>query len=180
MLWATPIARVVFACHDMCDTNRAPTRPGDFYGVCPRRQKCPPFDCHSPRLVLNSDFAPGVHLKRPMASKPLPNHLLAHRKRSALSQGEVAFLLGVHGSAKVSHHERFRTPSLETALAYEAIYQKPVAELFPGLFKQIQREVRARAKILGYRTFARSTAPVAARKRKSLAAIRSVDPSRHS
>ena len=111
-----------------------------------------------------------------MASEHLPNYLLSHRKRSALSQEEVAFLLGVQSGAKVCRHERFsRDPGLQTALAYEAIYQKPVSELFPGLFEKIQSEVRARARIMEHKTFSRNTIPVAARKRKTLAAVTSVE-----
>lgn len=79
----------------------------------------------------------------------LPNYLLSNRKRLLLSQEEVAFLLGNHGGAKVSRHERFsREPSLTTALAYEAIYKRPASELFGGLYKQIQADVAARAKTL--------------------------------
>src|ERR1041384_6782549 len=87
-----------------------------------------------------------------MSSTPLPNYLLANRKRSRLSQDEVAFLLGVQSGAKVCRHERFvREPSLATALAYEAILQRPVSELFGGLYKKIEQEVAARAKTLTYR-----------------------------
>lgn len=53
---------------------------------------------------------------------------------------------------KVSRDENYsRIPTLETALAYEAIYGKPVRELFAGLYEQISRDVSSRAKILTYR-----------------------------
>jgi transcriptional regulator with XRE-family HTH domain len=82
----------------------------------------------------------------------LPNYLRTNRKRLALSQEEVAFLLGTHGGAKVCRHEQFtREPGLVTALAYEVILQKPASELFAGLYQQIQRDVAARAKILAHR-----------------------------
>lgn len=88
-----------------------------------------------------------------MTSSSLPNHLLAHRKRLALSQTEVAFLLGVRGGATVCRNERFaRETSLATALAYEVIYERPASELFAGLYQRIEQEVAARAKILTYRT----------------------------
>jgi len=90
-----------------------------------------------------------------MSSSPLPNYLLASRKHLALSQEEVAFLLGFRGpsrGAQVCRDETFiREPSLETALAYEVIYQKPIRELFAGLYEQIERDVKARARILSYR-----------------------------
>jgi len=87
-----------------------------------------------------------------MASPQLPNYLLANRKRLALSQGEVAFLLGTQSGAKVCRYERFvRQPSLATALAYEAIFQRPARELFGGLYKTVEQEVAARAKTLSAR-----------------------------
>ena len=82
----------------------------------------------------------------------LPNHLRSHRKRIALSQSEVAFLMGAHGGAKVCRYERFaRNPSLETALAFEVLLQKPARELFPGLYRKIEKEIAARTKILIHR-----------------------------
>src|SRR5678816_3202787 len=99
----------------------------------------------------------------------LPNYLRSNRKRLALSQKEVAFLLGLHSSAKVCRNERFtREPSLTTALAYEAIFQKPVSELFGGLYRRIEREVRARAKILSYRTGGQKPNPRTIQNRKSI------------
>lgn len=77
------------------------------------------------------------------------NYLRSHRKRLALSQDEVAFLLGVLSGAKVSRYEKFtRVPSLETALAFEAIFQRPASELFAGLNQKVQQDVVARAKSL--------------------------------
>jgi transcriptional regulator with XRE-family HTH domain len=85
----------------------------------------------------------------------LPNYLRTNRKRLALSQEEVAFLLGANGmdrGIKVSREENdAREPSLLTALAYEAIYGTPVRELFAGLYEQEERKVAERARILGHR-----------------------------
>jgi DNA-binding XRE family transcriptional regulator len=82
----------------------------------------------------------------------LPNYLRSHRKRLALSQEEVAFLLGAQNGANVSRHEQFaREPSLATALAYEVVLQKPVSELFAGLYQKIQQDVAVRAKTLAHR-----------------------------
>ncbi len=85
----------------------------------------------------------------------LPNYLRTNRKKISLSQEEVAFLLGMKGldkGNKVSRDENdARIPTLETALAYEAIYGKPIRELFAGRYEQIARDVSSRAKILSYR-----------------------------
>jgi DNA-binding XRE family transcriptional regulator len=111
-----------------------------------------------------------------MASHHLSNHLRKYRKRSALSQGEVAYLLGDQGGAKVCRHERFfHEPGLQTALAYEAIFKCPVSELFPGLFEKTQREVKARAKELEQKGFRGNANRFAPRKRQALAAIGAVE-----
>ena len=85
----------------------------------------------------------------------LPNYLRTNRKQISLSQEEVAFLLGVKGmdrGGKVSRDENYsRIPTLEFALAYEAIYGKPIRELFAGLYEQIAQEVSSRAKTLSFR-----------------------------
>lgn len=79
----------------------------------------------------------------------LPNYLKANRRRLALSQDEVAFLLGTQSGAKVCRYERFvREPSLRTALAYEVIFKRSVSELFGGLYQEVEREVAGRARIL--------------------------------
>lgn len=85
----------------------------------------------------------------------LPNYLRSKRKRFSLTQEEVAFLLGAKGmdrGGKVSRDENSsRIPTLEAALAYEAMYGIPVRELFAGLYEEVAKEVFSRAKILSYR-----------------------------
>ena len=87
--------------------------------------------------------------------KPLPNYLLTQRKRRSLSQEEVGFLLGItgmHKGNKVCRDEKFaRAPSLPDALAYEAIFDRPVRELFAGLYQQVEQDVATRAKLLNFR-----------------------------
>lgn len=56
-------------------------------------------------------------------------------------------------------YEQFtREPNLETALALEAIFQRPASELFGGLYQKVQTKVAARAKILANRIGERQTA----------------------
>jgi DNA-binding XRE family transcriptional regulator len=51
------------------------------------------------------------------------------------------------GGANVSRHEKsVRQPSLEMALMYEAIFQKPVRKLFAGVYERVESEVAARAR----------------------------------
>jgi transcriptional regulator with XRE-family HTH domain len=61
----------------------------------------------------------------------------------------MAYLLGARDGTKISRYERFaRTPSLETALAYEAILGTPVKELFAGAYARAERTALRRARLL--------------------------------
>src|SRR5437667_8625700 len=102
-----------------------------------------------------------------MPSPLLQNYLRANRKRLALSQDDVAFLLGTRSGGKVCRYEHFvRLPSLETALAYEAIFRRSVSELFPGLYQKVERDVAERAIILAERKDRKANRQTA-RKRES-------------
>jgi transcriptional regulator with XRE-family HTH domain len=72
-----------------------------------------------------------------------------YRRKSGLSQQEVAFLLGCQNSAKVSRYERrTRRPRLETVFACEIIFGIQASELFAGILERARRSVRRRAKRL--------------------------------
>lgn len=72
----------------------------------------------------------------------------------------------------MSRYERFaREPSLETALALEVIFQRPVSELFGGLYQKVEQEVAARAKLLAARTDRQKVNRQTARKRQILTNI---------
>jgi transcriptional regulator with XRE-family HTH domain len=82
-------------------------------------------------------------------SRKLQNYVRSHRKRFGLTQDETAFLLGLNGGAKVSRYETFQgVPSLKTALALQALFGVPVAELFAGMYEQVEKETSKRARIL--------------------------------
>jgi transcriptional regulator with XRE-family HTH domain len=82
-------------------------------------------------------------------SRKLQNYLLTYRKRYGLTQDETAFLLGVKSGAKVSRYETFqREPNLKTALALQALFGVPVAELFAGIYEQVEKDTSERARIL--------------------------------
>jgi transcriptional regulator with XRE-family HTH domain len=84
-----------------------------------------------------------------MAARRLPNYLRTYRKRSGLSQDEVASLLGCQSGAKVSRYERFaRVPTLENALAYEALFGVPARELFAGVYQKVEETIHKRAQVL--------------------------------
>lgn len=108
------------------------------------------------------------------------NYLRSNRKRLELSLGEVDFLLGGHDPSKISKHElRQVMPSLMTALAYEAIYQRPIRELFAGLYQQAEKDVAARAKTLTHRMDRGDSPRRSLRRRQAfgeIAALRSPKP----
>ncbi len=107
-----------------------------------------------------------------MPSSLLPNYVRANRKRLALSQDEVAFLLGTQSGAKVCRYERFvREPSLETALAFEVIFKRSVSELFGGLYQKVEGEVAQRAKVLIEKTNESKVNQRNIRKREMLASL---------
>jgi transcriptional regulator with XRE-family HTH domain len=98
-------------------------------------------------------------------SHKLPNYLRTHRKHAALSQDEVAFLLGLSKGNKVSRHElSARVPSIEALLAYEVIFGVPPRTLFAGTFEKVEEQVRERAGALLAKLVAEKPTLVTARK----------------
>src|SRR6266851_1347618 len=91
-----------------------------------------------------------------MTSHKLANYLRAYRKRSGLSQSEVAYLLGCKNGAQVSRYERRRhMPPLRTALAFQAALDAPISELYAGTYESVTKKVRSRAKSLSVELQAR-------------------------
>jgi len=77
-----------------------------------------------------------------MTGPKLANYLKTHRKKSGLSQREVAAVLGFKDGGLISRHERSRhVPPLRHALAYEALFCVPVSILFGGLHETVRGDV---------------------------------------
>jgi transcriptional regulator with XRE-family HTH domain len=90
-------------------------------------------------------------------SAKLQNYLRTYRKRTGLSQDEVAFLLGSQSGTKVSRYERFaRQPNLETVLAYELVFSTSAQKLIAGAFQRVERNTLNRAQLLA-RKLSRAT-----------------------
>ena len=95
-----------------------------------------------------------------MAINKLDNYLKTYRKRAGISQREMDYLLGAHVGSTTSRYEHFkRTPTLENALACEALFGAPVRELFAGVYVKAQRRTIQRARALRKRLAATGTAP---------------------
>jgi transcriptional regulator with XRE-family HTH domain len=107
-----------------------------------------------------------------MSVEQLPNYLRSHRKRTGLSQKEVAFLLSVESGSKVSRYEHFvRIPTLSTAFAFGVIFAVPLEELFAGIAEQAEQVTIRQATVLAKRLAARRDYPLLAEKLTSLTAI---------
>lgn len=80
-----------------------------------------------------------------MDQTPLANYLRYYRKRSGLSQREMAQLLGYPDQEPVSRHERSCcVPPLNIALSYQAIFREPVSDLFLGPYEITKQVIEER------------------------------------
>ena len=77
-------------------------------------------------------------------NKSLTNYLRAHRRKTGLTQRELAQFLGYGTHGAVSRHERIEAvPSLVVALSYQILYQVPVSEIFAGLTETVELDIEA-------------------------------------
>ena len=107
-----------------------------------------------------------------MLRSKLPNYLRTYRKRSYLSQDEIAILLGCKDGAKVSRYENFsREPNLKTIFAYEVIFGAPVRTLFSGTYQKVERDILRKAQLLARKFAAANPDAATLRKLQALKAI---------
>lgn len=84
-----------------------------------------------------------------MATEHPFNYLKMFRKRSGLSQQELALLLGCSSGSKVSRHEfGGREPSFETVLLYKIVFHVALDQLFTEEHQRLTAQVRKRAQRL--------------------------------
>jgi len=113
-----------------------------------------------------------------MPTSRLPNYLRAHRKRAALSQDEIAFLLGGKNGARISRYERSKqTPHLRTPISYELLFGTPVRELYGGMAKEVEQDLKKRVKLLIRRLKRSGISYLTSRKVKLLRAFLGEDSS---
>ncbi|PYP85992.1 MAG: hypothetical protein DMG65_19600 [Candidatus Angelobacter sp. Gp1-AA117] len=80
-----------------------------------------------------------------MAHHRIANYLLTHRKKSGLTQEELARLVGYRNAGPVSRQERgVAVPSLFVAFTYSTIFQVSISELFPGITNAAKTVTEAR------------------------------------
>lgn len=82
-------------------------------------------------------------------SSPVHSYLRTHRRKWALTQKELAFLLGQKSSAHISRLEQGkRIPSTDVILACEVLFGVKPRSLFPKLYEDVEKAVLARAATL--------------------------------
>ena len=91
-----------------------------------------------------------------MTNRIIAPYLRALRRKSALSQEDVAYLLGAITGTRISRHETGAcVPPLEVVLAYEVIFGVVIAQIYEDQSAEIADRVRKRARklhdSLGYR-----------------------------
>jgi transcriptional regulator with XRE-family HTH domain len=104
-------------------------------------------------------------------SSPVHSYLRTHRRKWALTQKELAFLLGQKSSAHISRLEQGkRMPSTDVILACEVLFGIKPRSLFPKLYEDAEKAVLSRAAILHER-LGNQTSKSAMRKKEFLAAL---------
>jgi transcriptional regulator with XRE-family HTH domain len=78
--------------------------------------------------------------------RKLPHYLRSERRRSGLTQEDLAAVFDANEYTLRRYEQSGRLPPLETALAYQAAFDIPVSELFAGTYKEIQSGIRHRAR----------------------------------
>lgn len=77
-----------------------------------------------------------------MTDSVLGNYLYTFRKLSGLTQRELGRIVGYSRPWPVGRHERSDTIApLMIALAYEAVFRKPVSAIFSGMYLTVAASV---------------------------------------
>jgi DNA-binding XRE family transcriptional regulator len=102
----------------------------------------------------------------------MPHYVRRYRLRAALTQKEMAHLLGCQSPATVCQYEAGkRDPDLRTALAYQVAFGVPLEELFPGIHREVEQEVLSRADRLAKQLSGADGTPGLSHKRKAVRSI---------
>lgn len=80
-----------------------------------------------------------------MSHRPLASYLRTHRRKSGLTQHELARILGYAHGGPISRHELAAdAPSFLAGLSYEAVFRISVSEMFPGIYEEIEKTIESR------------------------------------
>ena len=77
------------------------------------------------------------------------NYVRTFRQRYALTEEELARLIGLNSGTSISHIEQGdRPPTLQSALALQVVLAPAPSEMFPGLFMAIRKKVGKEAAVM--------------------------------
>lgn len=80
---------------------------------------------------------------------PLPSYFKTLRKKRALTQGDMARLLGTMSASALSKYERLvRIPPARILMGVEVVFNDTIREVYPALFAEVAAAILARAKDL--------------------------------
>jgi transcriptional regulator with XRE-family HTH domain len=100
------------------------------------------------------------------------NYIRTYRKKSGLTQQELASLLGLRSGQIVSRYEQHsRAPNLNTILAFQIIFGVTTDELFPGIYAQVELKILKRIRKLLDNLAVEVPTPVIVHKRQILEQI---------
>jgi len=75
---------------------------------------------------------------------PAASRLQALRRKSGLTQREVASIVGVANDVQIYRHENgVSIPPLLIALRYSILFQEPIGEIFPGLYDAVREKLES-------------------------------------
>lgn len=98
------------------------------------------------------------------------DYLRTHRRKWAITQKELAFILGHKSPTHISRLEQGkRIPSKDVVLACEVLFGIPPRKCFPKLYAEIEETVLARAATL-YERLNQENSKAATRKKEFLSA----------
>src|SRR5881397_3640280 len=106
-------------------------------------------------------------------SRRLDDYLRTYRRRTGLTQQEMASLLGCRDGQVSRYERRVRHPNLQTLLAYEVIFGGPARDLFAGIFEKVEKVTVKRAQLLAQKLDKCAPSHLTIYKRARLAAIAS-------
>ena len=80
-----------------------------------------------------------------------PNYLRSYRKRSPLTQSDVAYLMGLQDYGTISRCEKGqRRPSVELLLVYHHLFNAPIESFFEHQSEEMLLDLKKRMESLIY------------------------------
>lgn len=80
-----------------------------------------------------------------MTSSSVGTYLRFLRRKSGLTQRQLAQVVGTVTRNQVSRHERsVAAPTLIAAFGYQVVFQEPISDIFPGLYHTVATSVEER------------------------------------